>query len=97
MLLTCTHTAAYGHPVAQFSIRYCICTAVIIAPKLNAEELVDRGTQRESIEDGVSLCVCGSYCCESLTLKLIVQNILYYVVFLKITIIFDCGCVISLG
>lgn len=47
MLLTCTHTAAYGHPVAQFSIRYCICLAVITALKLNAEELVDREVHKE--------------------------------------------------
>ena len=44
MLLTCTHTAAY---VAQFSIGYCICMAVIIAPKLNAEELVSREVHKE--------------------------------------------------
>lgn len=41
--------------------------AVVITPKLSDEELVgrQRGTQRESIEGGVSLCVCLSYCCET--------------------------------
>lgn len=47
MLLTCTHTAAYEHPVAQFSIRYCTCAAVIIPLKLHAEELVDREVHKE--------------------------------------------------
>jgi len=42
MLLTCTHTVACEHRVAQFSVKYCICTVVIIAPKLNADELVGR-------------------------------------------------------
>lgn len=88
MLLPCTHTAFCEHAVAQFTIRHCKSTAV---NNSNKAECRHRGTQGQSIEDGVSLCACGSYCYESLTLKMIVQSILYYVVFLEITIIFDHG------
>lgn len=98
MLLTCTHTAAYERPVAQFSIRCCICTAVVITPKLNAEELVGREVHKEkALRMGYLFVRVAVNCCESLTLKMIVQSILCYVVFLEITVIFDFGCVMSVG
>lgn len=60
MLLPCTHTAAYEHPVAQFSIPYCVCMAAIIPPKLNAEELVGREVHKEKALRMGYLCVCVS-------------------------------------